>query len=423
MTDPLKNPPENKPKKHRVISLFSEEIRAGLNLGNTCEITLRFSEFADFWRLSPVPARFALQAESRELLPAERVKRCLRCRTDKDAPVDVWHIPVRQAACYGNLQTCGSVWNCPVCAAKIANRRREELSEAVAIWQKQGNGVLLATFTLQHTVDDSCADVLAGVVQAFSRFWQDRRGQDIRRDYAIVGRVRGLETTYTLTNGWHVHFHVLLFVQGMLSPARVGSLREECSAHWQAVLKRHQRYADSIHGVTVKDARRDIAEYIAKYDSDDMAEAVTKVKSWTESHEVAMGVIKRKTTELGGFTPTQLLALSLCQDEIAGLLFVEYAKAFKGKSQLHWSRGLRKLLGMSKELTDEEIAARRDEKASILAKLNSSHWKCILANDARGELLAAAANGNPDELRGFLQSLGLDDVWLNDGEISESINL
>lgn len=383
-------------------------------LGNTCEITLRFADFADFWAKSPAAARFALQSESRDLLPRERVKNCLRVIADGRADVQVLHVPVRNTAHYGNLQTCGSVWNCPVCAAKIATRRREELSEAVSIWRERGFSVLLATFTLRHTLADKCADVLDGVLTSFSRFWQDRAGQKIRADYRVTGRVRGLETTFTRENGWHCHIHVLFFIRGILGD-RVEQLRADCSDHWRGVLQRHSRYADGDHGVTVKTANEDVAEYIAKHGEDDMAEAVAKIRTWTEAHEIALGVIKRKTKR-GGFTPMQLLALSLCGDIIAGRLFAEYALTFKGKSQLYWSKGLRDLLGLAETLTDEELAARRGEDAVLLARLNSRQWKRILANSARGELLAAAANGDVIRLDQFLQGLGLTDVQLRGGD-------
>ena len=381
-------------------------------LGSTCEITRRFTDFADFWQKEPVSARFALQSQSRHLLAGQRVGNCLRLRTDRTAPVDVLHAPAVNKAHFGNLQTCGSVWMCPVCAAKIATRRREELGEVVSIWQGRGYSVLLATFTLQHTIDELCIDVLNGLCKSFSEFWECRRGRKIKKDYRIAGRVRGLETTYTRENGWHIHFHVLFFVQGVLPASGVERLRSECSEHWQAVLSLHNRYADSIHGVDLKDANRDIAEYVAKHGEEDMAEAVEKIRTWTEAHEVTMGPIKRQTKR-GGVTPMQLLAMALCEDEVAGRLFTEYAYCFKGKSHLHWSKGLRKLLGMSAELSDEEIAARQDEKACLLARLENRDWKIILANGARGELLAAAADGDTAKLKVFFLSLGLEFVWIN----------
>ena len=58
--------------------------------------------------------RFALQSVARDILPGSRTAKCLRIRAhDKD--VQVWKSKNHKTASYGGLQTCGSVWVCPVC--------------------------------------------------------------------------------------------------------------------------------------------------------------------------------------------------------------------------------------------------------------------------------------------------------------------
>ena len=39
------------------------------------------------------------------------------------------------SAYYCGLETCGNVWLCPVCSAKIHHRRAAELREALATWE------------------------------------------------------------------------------------------------------------------------------------------------------------------------------------------------------------------------------------------------------------------------------------------------
>ena len=72
-------------------------------------------------------ARFALQNQSAKLLPHERVKSCLRCRIDSAIPVGVKYNTKRQQAHYSNLQRCGSVWHCPVCASIITEKDARKL--------------------------------------------------------------------------------------------------------------------------------------------------------------------------------------------------------------------------------------------------------------------------------------------------------
>lgn len=51
---------------------------------------------------------------------------------------------------------------------------------------------------------------------------------------------------------------------------------------------------------------------------------------------------------------------------------------FYGRRQLYWSNGLRALLGLSKELIDEELAVKvEDEWASVLVILFSEQWRVI----------------------------------------------
>ena len=51
---------------------------------------------------------------------------------------------------YAGLATCGSIWACPVCSAKIRNTRAEEISAAAARWDLAGNSVYMITLTAPH---------------------------------------------------------------------------------------------------------------------------------------------------------------------------------------------------------------------------------------------------------------------------------
>jgi hypothetical protein len=391
----------------------SQATAGSARLGSTCEVTLRFKEFAAFWAENPVVARFALQSEARSLLPGERVKNCLRVRISKDQNVEGWYNPALGKGHLANLQTCGSVWQCPVCAAKVTTRKREELSEGVEFWTGAGNSLVVATFTLQHRKTEECAEILAGITDSFSRFWRDRAGQKIQEKYRIAGRVRGLETTYTYANGWHIHFHGLLFIEGSIDPVLIGELQRESADHWGKVLSRHERYADSEHGVKISASEKDIADYVAKYGKEGMSQVAEKLNTWTESHEVTMGPIKRAGK--GGLTPMQLLALSLCGDKAAGRLFVEYTRCFKGKTQVKWSKGLRDRLGLGVEKSDEEIAAEQKEAGSyLLVELRPDNWQVILGNAIRGEFVKVLHTGDSWKMLEFLEDYGITDAYLPD---------
>ena len=98
--------------------------------------------------------RFALQAVARDLLPNSRIALCLRARVSAQLGVQVWKSKEHKTAHYGGLQTCGSVWGCPVCNPKITERRKLEVKQAMDMHRAQGGEVHLLTLTTPHTRHD-----------------------------------------------------------------------------------------------------------------------------------------------------------------------------------------------------------------------------------------------------------------------------
>lgn len=378
---------------------------ARARLGTNCEITRHFAEFTHFCRENPVSGRFALQSEARDILRGNhRVRNCLRAPIVKNQPIHLWRaqgVETLHIAHYDNLQTCASVWVCPVCAAKIAKRRLTDLQTGIATWESSGNTVLMATFTLQHVAGDTCAEVLQAITEAHQRFWKNRAGRSIAKDFGIVGKVRGLEVTFTL-NGWHWHYHVLLFVRGLLPPNERSVMGGEMSAAWSTAVSQSGRFADSVHGLVLNQTSGYVGEYFTKHGK------LPKGGDWDESHEIALSTVKKAAK--GGSTPWELLTLSLCGDKSSTSRFREYAQAVRGKSQIHWSKGLRGLLGLSEAKSDEELSQEHDRTAVLLAKLERHHWQVIIGNDARAELLKVAASGHIPSIVEFLIDLGLYDV-------------
>ena len=66
--------------------------------------------------------KWTRQSVAQELLPHERVAQCMR-HIKGGSGVDIVYNMTFQSAHYENLLTCGSVWHCPVCAARIAEKR------------------------------------------------------------------------------------------------------------------------------------------------------------------------------------------------------------------------------------------------------------------------------------------------------------
>jgi hypothetical protein len=339
--------------------------------------------------------RFAMQSVARSILPGSQTAKCLR--VPFRPTVDVLYSPSTGSASFGGLVTCHSVWACPICAAKISERRRVEIQAAMTAWKAQGGSVVLLTLTHGHGPWDPLSGLLRGEDQALKRFFGCRQGVDLMSALGRVGHIRAWEVTHgrlrAVSNGWHPHFHILLFLRSShhdLEWAEDWAFRIWHNACRLSGLSLPSRS----HGVKLEDGSR-AAAYVSKMGLEDPPSA------WGLDAEMTKGHIKRARD---GETPFDFLRACLAgEDPQARALFREFAGAFKGKKQLVWSRGLRERLGVDL-VTDEELAGTHEDDAEILGRLSDQDWRLVLRFDVRGELLELARHGW-EPVERFLQSL------------------
>lgn len=340
--------------------------------------------------------RFALQSVARSILPKSQTAKCLRVPFRPTGAVDVFFSPRHQSASYGGLVTCHSVWVCPVCSAKISERRRVEIQSAIRAWEAQGGSVALATLTHGHGPHDPLADLLQREQKALHSFFSCREGKRLMVILGRVGHIRAWEVTHgrrrTLNNGWHPHFHILLFLDG--SPDLV-SVEHDLFAVWlNACGLAGLPLPNRRHGLTLEDGTR-AAQYVAKM-------GLEEARTWGLGSEMTKGHIKRAKD---GETPFDFLRSCLaCRDPQGRLLFREFAEAFRGKRQLVWSRGLRDRFDLE-NLSDAEVASSQEVDAELLARLSPEQWRLVIRRDARGELLELARGGDWGPVARFLETL------------------
>jgi hypothetical protein len=104
---------------------------------------------------------------------------------------------------------CGSVWACPVCAAKIATRRAEEVAEVMRIALERGCAASMVTLTMRHHQGQSLADCWAALSKGWRAVTTGTQWTTDADAAGLVGWVRAVEVTQG-KNGWHVHVHALL---------------------------------------------------------------------------------------------------------------------------------------------------------------------------------------------------------------------
>lgn len=328
-----------------------------------------------------------------------RVVACLWCRA---ADVEVVRSVEHDRAHYKGLQTCGSVWLCPNCASKIEERRRLEIVHVFAWANAQGLDSSLLTNTFSHGQGDDLGDLFAKQAAALKRYRTSRAYVREMKRIGYVAMVRTLEITHGL-NGWHPHTHEVQFHREQLSENDAAALREILLEPWLDACCKVGLFRQGDDEAAFRKRALDVkhrftcGDYLAKQDDQ---------RKWTPAHEIAKATSKQGRRS--GVHPFQLATRGNPGDAD---LFIAYAKATKGKRKLMFSPGLKAKVGIA-EVSDEEIAAREEDRATKIAGLPSVVWDFIRRTDrehnTRAAVLDAAEANGKDGIARLLQELGFD---------------
>ncbi|MGI2002405.1 hypothetical protein, partial [Shewanella frigidimarina] len=81
--------------------------------------------------------RWALKSVVNKLLPDIRTSKCMVFRAPLPdggvSDIKLCRGTDTKKAYYHGLMSCGSIWTCPICAAKVSERRRQELKSALQV--------------------------------------------------------------------------------------------------------------------------------------------------------------------------------------------------------------------------------------------------------------------------------------------------
>jgi Replication protein len=293
------------------------------------------------------------------------------------------------AAYYCGLETCGNVWLCPVCSAKIHHRRAAELRDALDTWASDGHSASLVTITVPHSLDDRLSNLLDAERDAWKRVTQGAAWQRLKRRLGIAGHIIALEFTWGDENGWHPHHHVLLIHEQDLDAAAIATLHAHIHSRLAAACRdAGLRVPDQLHAVRVDPnvSATGAGAYIAKGGD------------WTPAEEMTRGDLK--TSRTGSRTPFQILAdYYQTGDTRDRSLWREFMKASHGLAAVRWSRGLRLLMiGADAETrvkTDADLCE-EDIGGRLILSLPSAHWTSLRQRRLDLVALVAAERGYPD---------------------------
>lgn len=250
---------------------------------------------------------------------------------------------------------CGSSV-CPACAAGIYAQRADDIQAACERWRLAGRSlghqVVMLSLTIRHALGDDVALATRGIHQAFRRMRQGRRGQALWAKLGVIHSVRATEATYG-KNGWHVHLHVLLFVQG-----------------WD--------WLDA--GKKVTDAWQDAveAELGSAFVPDDEHAAVMTTSS-ADAYIAKLGLEVMAITKRGrqgNLTPWQVAHLAASGNPDYRELWKSYARAMLGRQTLAWSAHAKDALGVRRG-RDELVVMREEDRfgvVTVLATWTGPSW-------------------------------------------------
>lgn len=334
--------------------------------------------------------RWRLSGAVRSLIPHTRPGKCYTFLNRRGSDARVGIMKSKSGGCFFcGLQTCSSVWACPVCSSKISERRRADLNNAISASRALGGHVYLLTLTFPHGPFDCLEQLLKRFTDARQNLFNSKTWRQWVVEVGLKGRIFSLEVTRG-ENGWHVHLHMLLFV--MPPTVWISSFRhaDVLLSAWQAACVSAGLGKPNDHGLDIRGG--DCASsYVSKWGLD---------CEMTKSHI--------KAGARGGRTAWDLLAdFADTGDCASGDLWIEFVRAFKGKKQLHWSRGLRQYLGLDRELTDKELDNLKEDKAVLMGSFSRYEWSLILAKNARGRVLDIAEIDGWSAVRDFVDFLRL----------------
>ena len=278
---------------------------------------------------------------------------------------------------FNGLETCGSVWNCPVCAVKITEQRRTDVKAVLEAHLRQGGEAVMATVTIPHTRFQRVLELRKAVSTNWTKVQQGIGWKSMKNNAGFVGSIRALEVTHG-ANGWHPHLHVVILFKQGVNQKLIDRFSGLLFQRWARAIERSGFGTCSEEAFSVEPITD--AEGVSKY-----------CQKWGAAEELTKAHIKHGRS--GGRSPWQILS-DIAENNLPRdrALFAEYASAFKGSRQLTWTLGLRDRYLSEPELPDEKVAEElecSDVERNRALTIDRTVWKQISGRVLQGKLLTA----------------------------------
>lgn len=364
--------------------------------------------------LSRRAQRYALREKLREF---SQVRRCRGCGKWMTGEVVGVRYSEGNGAGFSGLTTCGSVWVCPVCSAKILARRSVETGVLLLGWENQGGRLVLGTLTMRHHRGHGLAQEWDALQKAWKSVTSSKVWQKWKARTGSPGFVKVVEISYG-QNGWHVHIHFVLLVGPEVVEGDVAELAGWLFPKWQRALDRagmsgalnlgqDLRLADGL------EAAEQFGEYLTKQTAYGTAESLGRelFGSWTKSARSWSRTVSHWSLAEGFFETGDLELLRLWHE-------VEVAS--HGRRQFSMAKGLRELMALGPEKSDEEIA-QEEAGDRDLVQITRAGWAAVMRASRRGDwlpsrILEVIEERGVDGLCRWLEAEGIEHMEVGDDE-------
>ncbi|MCP4963715.1 MAG: hypothetical protein GY926_00580 [bacterium] len=291
-----------------------------------------------------------LRQLNRYLWPKERVGTCGRRRGQT---VSLQRSSKGQGVSWSGIETCGSIWACPICASKVRAARGDEVRFYIEHHLDRGGYVTLVSLTTSHSWAENLVDVYDDVQRAWAKTTSGRPWTRLVEQYGILGPIVAVEVTCGC-NGWHPHLHVLLFHWKPMG--RAGSdmdLAGDLRDRWTYMVDKHtDRTALGRVGCDVIpiSGEAGIAAYMSKVHYE-MTRGDLKRGRWGSRSAWQVGMDAAETSDARDIRAWK-----------------EYVEATKGRRMLRVSKELVAWYGkpVTTDISDEDLAAVEQDGPSVL---------------------------------------------------------
>ena len=238
--------------------------------------------------------------------------------------------------------------------------------------RSKGLHVAMLTLTVPHYMGDNLRELLKKMGKVKHALWTNRNSRDyFKSQMPLVGHITATEVKYSDRNGFHPHYHILLILDKQYKAEDLEIIESDLYEFWaEKCVKQGLGKPNREHGIDLKmgsNSEDMLADYISKWG---MAEEMT------QAH---MKVGKKNKQSLTMWEVLDLSQMEASTRDKYSYIFKTYAHAFKGRRQLFWSKGLKKLLSIV-ETTDEELANKEEsEDAPIISAVvfTNFEWSII----------------------------------------------